>query len=91
MPNLDSRPQTAAGVLGRDLTDEYLFYDPNTEQVHVLNATAREIYLLCNGRTSVLEIARALVERYGVDEALARRDVERTVDRLIELGLVGTN
>ena len=83
----DSRPQ-ATGILGKDLGDEYLFYDSAHEQVHVLNATARAIYLLCDGNVSVREIVDRFGARFAVDDRTARRDVEETLDRLRSLGLV---
>ena len=83
----DSRPH-ATGVLGKDLGDEYLFYDSAHEQVHVLNATAREIYLLCDGSASVRDIVHRFGARFAIDDATARRDVEETLDRLLTLGLV---
>jgi PqqD family protein of HPr-rel-A system len=76
-------------VLGRDLGDEYMFYDSAHEQVHVLNATAREIFLLCDGTASVREIVRRFGARFGVDDSIALRDVEETLGRLLSLGLVG--
>jgi PqqD family protein of HPr-rel-A system len=87
MVSLDSRPH-ATGVLGKDLGDEYLFYDATHEQVHVLNATARAIYLLCDGKASVSEIVDRFGARFAVDGPTARRDVEETLERLRSLGLV---
>ncbi len=87
MLTLDSRPH-ATGVLGKDLGDEYLFYDSTHERVHVLNATARAIYLLCDGSASVREIVDRFGARFAIDDGIARRDVEETLDRLVTLGLV---
>jgi PqqD family protein of HPr-rel-A system len=87
MVSLESRPH-ATSILGKDLGDEYLFYDAAREQVHVLNATARAIYLLCDGNASVREIVDRFGARFAVDGGTARRDVEETLDRLRSLGLV---
>jgi PqqD family protein of HPr-rel-A system len=86
---LDSRPRPTEGVASRDLGDEYMFYDSAHEQVHVLNTTAREIFLLCDGTASVQDIVERFGARFGVDDSTARRDVEETLDRLVSLGLVG--
>ncbi len=91
MLTLDSRPQAIEGVLGRDLGDEYLFYDSSHEQVHVLNATAREIFLLCDGQASVREIVRRFGARFDLEDSIAQRDVEETLARLLSLGLVGSS
>ena len=86
---LETRPHATSGVLGKDLGDEYLFYDSANERVHVLNATARVIYLLCDGRASVREIVQRFRAQFAVDDSTARRDVEETLEQLHALGLVG--
>ena len=84
----ETRPQQLDRFLGKDLEDEYVFYDAAGEQVHVLNSTARKIYLLCDGSHSVQEIARVLVAEYEIDESTAREDAVQTIQRLEALGLV---
>jgi hypothetical protein len=71
-----------------DLGDEYLFYDREGERVHVLNGSAREIYLLCEGGRDAGEVARLFAERYDVDVEVALRDAAATIRQLIELNLV---
>jgi PqqD family protein of HPr-rel-A system len=73
---------------GQDLGDEYLFYDRAGDRVHVLNSTAREIYLRCDGARTADELAAELVAHYGIDEAAARRDVAQVLAQLRELGLI---
>ena len=84
----ETQPQQLDRFLGKDLGDEYVFYDAAGEQVHVLNATARRIYLLCDGSHTVQQIAQALVADYGIDESTARDDAAETIQRLEALGLV---
>lgn len=84
----ETRPQQVNRFLGRDLGDEYVFYDAGGEQVHVLNATARQIYLLCDGSHTVREIVQALASDYGLDESAAREDAVRAIESLATLGLV---
>jgi PqqD family protein of HPr-rel-A system len=81
-------PHPAPGCHGQDLGDEYLFYDRDSDQVHVLNGTAREIFLLCDGARSDEEIARTFAERYDVEAETARADALRTLDELVRLGLL---
>ena len=82
------RPRPTPGVWGRDLGDEYVFYERDGDRVHVLNGTAREIFLLCDGSRNEDQIAAALQERYGIDGETARRDTAQTLQRLVELGLL---
>ena len=88
MDTLATRPRRLNTVEGKDLGDEYLFYDASGEQVHVLNGLAREIYLLCDGDHSVADLVKDIVDRYDVDEAVARRDVDDLLQKLIELKLL---
>lgn len=83
-----ARPRPATNLLGKDLEEEYAFYDKRGDAVHLLNATAREIFLLCDGSRSAEEVARALAERFGVDDETAKQDASLTINRLIELGIL---
>ncbi len=85
MRELPTRTET---IPGKDLGDEYVFYDAAGDSVHVLNATARAVYILCDGTRSIEEVARAIAGEYDVDEQTALRDVRETVARLVELGLL---
>ncbi len=88
MISADARPRPTTQTEGRDLGDEMLFYDRNGDQIHILNGTAREIYLLCDGSRSIDDVAASMVVKYEIPAADARQDVEETVDRLIGLGLL---
>ena len=83
-----TRPRPLDTLEGKDLVDEYMFYDANGEQVHVLNGIAREIYLLCDGEHSVADLVKDIVDRYEVDEETARQDVDDLLKKLIELELL---
>jgi PqqD family protein of HPr-rel-A system len=83
-------PRPTGSLKGQDLGDEYLFYDREGDRVHVLNSTAREIYLRCDGARTAAELAAELVERYGIDEATAQRDVADVLSQLRELGLIAS-
>lgn len=82
------RRREVVGIAGRDIGDEYLFYDEADDQVHMLNATARRILLLCDGNRSVADISAVLAREYAVDPGMALDDVRGTVGRLAELGLL---
>ena len=65
-----------------------LAYDRANQRVHVLNASAREIHLLCDGTRTLEQIAGTLVETYGIDMETALDDLRATLKRFVELGLV---
>lgn len=89
MLSSDVRPRRLDTLRAKDLGDEFMFYDAAGDAVHVLNGTAREVYLLCDGRRRIEDIVRAVVERYEVDEATARGDVGEVIERLLGLGVLG--
>ena len=81
-------PRPARGAHGRDAGDECLFRDPDGLRIHVLNRTAREIYLLCDGSRTPAEVAGELADRYLVDPGTARADVDVLVELLVGLGIL---
>jgi len=83
-------PKPTGSFEGTDLGDEYLFYDRENDRVHVLNTTAREIFLLCDGERSEDQIAGALAETYDLDPDTAGADTRQTLKRLYELGVLGS-
>jgi len=86
--SLDDRPVKTDRFMRRDLVDELLLYDAAASEVHVLNATMREIYLRCDGQHSVAGLADALVEAFDVDLATARADTLAVVGQLIDLDIL---
>jgi len=83
-----THPKRLGKMEGKDLGDEYMIYDVEGDAVHILNGTARELYLLCDGHHSVDDLAQSLVDRYGVDEPTARSDVDKIIERLVDLGVI---
>jgi hypothetical protein len=82
------RPRQGRDLVLRDVGDELMFYEREGDRVHILNGTARTIFRLCDGQRSIDEIAAELVQEFEVQQDTARRDVEETVDRLCELGIL---
>lgn len=76
------------GLLTHKSGDDLVVYDPDSDIVHTLNATAQLIYECCNGRYDVQAIARELTEQFDVDEASAREDVVRILGELAALNLI---
>ena len=67
---------------------ECLLYSPARDQATALNASATEIWQLCDGSSSIGAIARTLAERYRVDEKLLLGDITAAVSMFRERGLV---
>jgi pyrroloquinoline quinone biosynthesis protein D len=61
------------------------------EGVMVLNATARDIVLRCDGQASVRELITALGEQYEIDEQTLRSDTLECLTQLLQRNLIVVN
>lgn len=78
----------AQQVLETELDGEISLYNPATEQVTILNGTASDVWLLCDGEHTVEEITELLASSYEMTEEDIKGDVTSTIDRLYESGLL---
>lgn len=82
------RFRTRPGLLEEEIDDDVVLYDPGREEVTVLNATAGDIWRLCDGSFTLEEMVKRLSQAYATPEEVIRRDVERTVRDLVDKGLL---
>lgn len=54
----------------------------------VLNATASDVWRLCDGEQTLEEIVALLASAYQADAAVIRPDVEKTVAELVDAGFL---
>ena len=54
-----------------------LVYDPSSEAVHLLNATAMAIWVLCDGETDPEEMVEAICQLSGLPPDIVIEDVRR--------------
>jgi hypothetical protein len=72
----------------KEVDSDLLFYDPDSDQVHILNPTARTVYeLLLENRTEgqIVEALQATRDGQGEDIEM---DVRKCIEGLIEKGLI---
>ncbi len=65
-------------------------YEADSDGLHVLNASALAIWELCDGQTTLQEMAAAIAELTGLEIGAAATEVAATVEVLRQLGLVVT-
>jgi hypothetical protein len=75
-------------VIWRRIEDEIVLIKDNGLSTHVLNKTAAFIWELCDGENGVDDIARRLCDRFDVSFEIARRDVRKLIDNLLEVGVL---
>jgi len=80
-------PRPVDNVKYRDLGDEFLFYDESGDRLHVLNGSARTIYLFCDGTRTEEQVADDFAMQ-NEGAADARGDAQKVIAELLELGLL---
>lgn len=78
-------------LLETEVDGEISLYDPQTEQVTVLNSTASDVWTLADGESTLEEIVATLAKAYGLAEDRIASDVRDTVEQFTEQGLFETS
>lgn len=60
-----SNPMGRDGVILRQLDDEWVIYNPLSQELHVLNQTAALVWLFCTGDKTSADIVAALQLVFG--------------------------
>lgn len=77
----------APQILETDVDGEISLYNPSNESVTILNDTASDVWLLCDGEHTVDEIKSLLAASYGTTRDAVSDDVEKTIDEFRSAGL----
>jgi hypothetical protein len=79
---LNDRPRQTDDAVGRVIDDTFFVLHGGTSELHHFNAIGRRIWELCDGETTVAQIAATLVDEYDVEQAEAEADALAFVDQL---------
>jgi hypothetical protein len=72
--------------------DGALLFDPDTNQVKVLNPTGLFIWQQCDGTLNVSEIIQAMLAVFdGANEAEMAKDVQAFLEAMVETGFIGSS
>lgn len=78
-------PQRSDALEIEDTGTDVLVHNKNTEKIHILNRTAGEVLLACDGKTELHSIAQKLnPER----PAQAKEDIANALTQFSRLGLL---
>jgi hypothetical protein len=73
----------------RDLGSEMILYDPRSETFHILNDTARSIWLMLDGELEEAQLQDAFADLYPrEDRSLLGGDLRRTIEEFNRKGLI---
>ncbi len=62
----EDRPVRKPGVLARQLGDEWILYDSETGDLHVVNEVAGFVWEMCDGSSSLEQMSDRVREAYDV-------------------------
>lgn len=83
----DWRGMKNSKILAREVGDEVVVLDTDSDRIHQLNTTASIIWRMHVKGADEEEIARALVLEFDVEYASAKKDVRETLMKFQDLGL----
>lgn len=75
-------------ILETDVDGEISLYNPANESVTILNDTASDVWLLCDGEHTIDEIKDLLAASYGTAREAVSDDVDKTIDEFRSAGLL---
>ena len=75
-------------VIETEVRGDISLYDAQREQVLVLNATASDVWRLCDGEQTFDQIVALLAGAYGIEASTIKPDVERTIKQLVDEGFL---
>ncbi len=79
------QPSLAAGIKVQKVEDEAILLDAENRRVHQLDKVGARILDCCNGRRSVDDIIRHLLQKYDVSEDVLAVDVTKLLGRMKSL------
>ena len=89
-PDLPDRPRVREDVVFRRLEDEWVLYDPSSQNMHVLNATAGVIWLQLDGATTLEELVKHTRAAFDppAPVEVVYNDVVQTLEQFAAEGLL---
>ena len=84
-----NKPIRNPQIMMQQLYDEMMLYNIQTEEVHILNPTAKLIWELSDGTHTIKQITQAMQQHFRVPSPHnLHHDIEQTVIKLANLGVL---
>ncbi len=80
--------QTTADLTMVEIDGELSAYNPTTDRVVLMNATASDVFALCDGTMDAADIAHLLVRAYDADPDEVATGVRAAVELLLAERLI---
>lgn len=75
-------PKRRDGLIERELPEELILYDPETDRAFLLNRTSAAVWDLCDGHNAAQQIGDELTRCFGGPAENVVGDVTTTIERL---------
>ena len=82
-------PLRKNGISTRRIGDEWMLYNSEKGDIHVINSTAEFVWRMCDGSRSISEIIHQVRDDYELsDEINIKKDIEDIIQIFWELGVL---
>lgn len=75
-------------IIETEVKGDLSLYDPGQEKVLVLNGTATDVWLLCDGEQTADQIVELIAAAHGQEASTIRAEVMSTIRQFIEEGFL---
>lgn len=82
------RPKIREDLTTVELDGEIVIYDERTDDIHHMNPTASVVFSLCDGSSSVKEMAAEIAEAFGMAEEEVEKDIRLLLREFRKAGLL---
>lgn len=76
------------GLIAQSVNGELLILNRQQEKIHQLNPVASFIWENLDGDATKQQLLKAIIEKYDVDQDVAKNDLESLLNELADLNLV---
>ncbi len=74
-------PKRREGLIERELPEELILYDPETDRAFLLNHTSAAIWDLCDGESALRQIVEQIAPCFSAPLEKVVEDVKATIER----------
>ncbi len=82
------KPKARPDLLFRELSDGGIIYEPQTDTIHSLNASAAFIWALCDGMHTISTIIALIKANFSQFESEPEYEVENIIEKFKRLKLL---
>ena len=83
------QPLRKDGILTRRIGEEWMLYDSEKGDIHVINSTAELVWRLCDGSHKISEIQRQVQETFDVPDGVdIIQDINGIIEKFCDLGVL---